>query len=60
MKIFFIFLFFSSLLILNIILSVDQYSSIKSFLGIIRYFILMIAVLYCFNYIKLLFKFFKI
>ena len=31
-KIFLIFLFFSSLLILNIILSVDQYSSIKSFL----------------------------
>lgn len=48
-KIYFIFIFFFSLLILNIFFSIDQQSSIKSSLGILRYFFLMVAILYCFE-----------
>ena len=46
-KIFIIFLFFFILLLLNIIFSINQSLSIISTLGIIRYFFLMIAILYC-------------
>ena len=48
-KIYFVFIFFFSLLILNILFSIDQQSSIKSSLGIIRYFFLMLSILYCFE-----------
>ena len=46
-KIFIIFSFFFILLVLNIIFSINQSSSIISALGIVRYFFLMIAILYC-------------
>ncbi len=62
-KIFIVFSFFCILLVLNIIFSINQSSSIISALGIVRYFFLMIAILYCletdenflFNFSKYLF-----